>query len=295
MRLCIIHNVNSGKHKSRKHADKLARVLGAHDVTVVGTSSVDALNEFMAQKPDYDAFIIIGGDGTVGPTINAMKAHGVDIPIYCFGRGTANDYASFMKTNCGYKRAAKIIKQNRVSHVDTLFVNNSVYACNVACGGAFTSGATHYNKHAKRIFGKFAYFVTGFVTAFGAKSQTLKFTVDEKSFELDTFLFYILNTKNVGGLKNGAPLAAVDDGELGLLVIKRCNFFGKLSVAFHQSFGIMHRCRHVVHLQGKNFTVSHTPNATPHKSFTITDLDGNPYAPYPITVTVGTKIRVIHR
>ena len=304
MRICIIHNPNSGKHKSIKHAERISCALKKFSdkhqtpspaITLFASSSIQILNDFMASKPAQDLFIIVGGDGTIGPVINAMKHNGITTPIYCLGRGTANDYASFLKTNCGYKRAAKIIAQNKTQNVDTLFIDDKTYACNVACGGAFTNGVTHYSKHAKRIFGKFAYFVQGFITAFFAKSQVLKFTVDNEIFEAKTFLFYILNTKNVGGLKNSSPLSEIDDGVLDLLVIKQCGIFGKMSIAFHQAFGTMHRCRHVIHIQGKQFAVEHLPNATPQKNFTITDIDGNPYAPYPLRVKIGTKITVVHK
>jgi len=299
-KIVIIHNPNSGKNKSHKHAVKLEKAIYKikcdAKITLLASTTFTILEEFMKNIPEdhYDLFVIIGGDGTIGPTVNMMKQYNVDIPIYCYGRGTANDFASFFKTNVKPRKAAKKIAQGQVTNVDTLLIDDKVFACNVACGGAFTNGVTQYSKKGKRIFGKLAYMAKAIAVAFRLESQILKFRVDDEEFELDVFLFYILNTKNVGGLKNSSPLSEVDDGMLDLVALKRCGVWGKISLAFHQAFGIMHKCKYVKHMQGKNFTVSHREGDEVKHNFTFTDTDGNPYAPYPLHVRVSDKIKVVH-
>jgi YegS/Rv2252/BmrU family lipid kinase len=262
VQILIFHNPNSGKRKSQTHADKIERAIKRFQSDAIvkqfAAVSIQILNEFWGSplaRIGFDAVIIIGGDGTVGPVVNAMKQNGLDIPIYCFGRGTANDFAGYLKTNTKHKRAAKTVLAGEFWLVDTLHVNNETYACNNAAGGAFTTGVTKYNKKLKMLLGKPAYILTAFFKAFTLKSQLLRFTVDGKVFEADIFLFYILNTKNVGGVKNASPLGDIHDGLLDLVCIKRAGFFGKISMAAAKIFGRFHKSKHVIHIQGKEFLV----------------------------------------
>jgi len=323
MNVLIMYNPKAGRHKGHIHADKLERALerlGDMTVSIHATQSILGMKEFFemykmsrAELADlndpsrFDRLVIIGGDGTVGPIVDSLVKHHIDIPIYCYGRGTANDFATFFKTNCGPRRAARMIKYSalltdadklksradNVAMVDTILVNGE-HACNVACGGAFTNGVTAYHKKGKKLLGKFSYFFQAFLKSFRLESQTMRFTVDGKTFEEEIFLFYVLNTRNVGGLKNSSPLSDVQDGVLDLLCVKKCGFFGKMSLALYYTFGIMHRCPHIVHRQGKVFRIEHAPHEKVKHNFTLADIDGNPAGPYPLDVTIGPRIAIVH-
>jgi len=299
MHILILFNPNSGKRNGHIHARRIERALLKRDATTQVTKqpspSIGFLNDFWAHnKEEFSSVVIIGGDGTIGPVINAMFKHSFHkTPIYCYGRGTANDFASFFKTNRGARRAAKIILAGKCRDVDTLYVNGKQYACNVACGGAFTNGVTRYSKKAKFILGKLAYAFVAFAKTFKLQNQRMRFTVDEGTFEVNIFLFYILNTKNVGGLKNCSPLSDAGDGMLDLLCLRYCGLWGKMSLAFHQAFGRLHHCRYVKHVQGTHFRVEHVPDHPIKSDFIVTDIDGNGYKPYPLEVAVGKRVRVL--
>jgi diacylglycerol kinase (ATP) len=256
--------------------------------------SIEELNKFWkGYNGKHNVVVIIGGDGTVGPVVDAMIKNNIDIPIYPYGRGTANDFASFLRTNRSPRTCAKLILNNRVIEIDTLLVNDAIYACNVACGGAFTNGVTNYHKKSKHIWGKLAYFFPALVKAFQLQHQKLKFTVDDAVFELEVFLFYIANSKNIGGLKSICAPADIGDGRLDLMCIKKCGFFGKISIAGHQIFGKLHKCRCTKHITGEHFLIEHIPGDEIKHDFTVTDIDGNPGGDYPLRVRVGKKIKII--
>ena len=297
MKILIIYNPHAGKQNGHTHASRLKKAITKKQpdtlITVYKSESISAMIQFFNTiENDFDTIVIIGGDGTLGPTIDAMIKNNVDIPLYCYGRGTANDYASFLKTNKSPRRSAKIILTNKQLMSDTLLVNNKNHAINVACGGAFTNGVTRYNKKSKRLLGKLAYIIKAALTSFNMQSQTLRFVTDDTNFECEVFLFYILNSKNVGGLKNSCPVSSISDGQLDLVCIKKCGFFGKLSIALSQLRGRLHLNKNVKHIKGQTFEVHHTDeNIKPN--FTLTDIDGNASDPYPMYVTVGKKIPVI--
>ena len=303
MYVLIVYNPNAGKRKGPQHAAELEQALVntakqfQTDIKVsqFASKSLREMRDFWKTKTsdDFDTVVVIGGDGTVGPIVNELIKNKLDIPLYCYGHGTANDFATFVGTNCRPEDAAQHILQGQTVPADTIHINGHTYAINVACGGAFTNGVTQYNKKSKRIFGKFAYIMQAFFQSFTIKGQKMRFIVDGESFTANVFVFYIVNTGNVGGMRNAAPLAQLSDGKLDLVCIKRCNIFGKISLKLHQSRGTMHKCKHVKYIQGTTFRVEYLPGSTVVQTFRLTDIDGCPAYPYPMDVTVGPKIRVV--
>jgi len=305
MNLLIVYNPNAGKGKAPRHALKLEKACIKRGITVMkfSASSLEIMNNFWHENAgnpkNFDAVVLIGGDGTVGPNIDSMIKNDFFVPIYSYGRGTANDFASFFKTNCSPRKAALAISRAKTIETNTLKVNDKDFAINVACGGAFTNGVTKYNEKSKRLLGKNAYILHAFFSAFTLKAQPMKYTVvtsgegDSEVFEADTFLFYIINTKNVGGMKNCAPLADPSDDLLDLVVLKKCGLFGKISLKLNQSFKRLHRCKHVKYIQGKSFRVEYVPGNEITRNFTATDLDGTAAGLYPLEVALGPKVKVI--
>jgi len=301
-KILIIYNPTAGRGKGQKYAEGLRRELGLLGITVAEmfcSNSFEAMREFhkkiAGNKNDYSLVVIIGGDGTIGPHVDSMIKNSTNVPIYPLGRGTANDFSSFLKTNVSVKRAARIIAEARVTNADTLKVdvpnnvNDVHYAISDAAGGAFTNGVTTYKW--KKTLGKVAYVFQAAWIALRMKAQRVKFTVDEQSFEEEVFLFYILNTKNVGSIKGAGALADINDGILDLVCIKRSRLWGKLCVGLSALFGRIHKSKRVVYRQGKQFKVEIIGDAA--KNFTKTDTDGNIGGDYPLNVALGPKIRVI--
>ena len=121
----------------------------------------------------------------------------------------------------------------------------------------------------------------------------VKFTIDKDTvFEAKIFLFYILNTKNVGGMKNAGSLAKPNDGILDLVCIKKCHLWGKLCIAISLLFNRLHKCKRVIYKQAKSFKIEILGD-NPIHNFTKTDTDGNAGGDYPILVEIGPKIAVL--
>lgn len=301
-KILIIYNPRAGKGKGAKYAVGLEKQLGRLGILVAEmfcSGSFEAMREFhksiAGNKNDYSLVVLIGGDGTIGPHVDAMIKNGTSVPIYPLGRGTANDFSSYLKTNVSVKKAAKIIAEGRLVQADTLKIdmpNNTNlvnHAISDAAGGAFTNGVTNYK--GKKIFGKLAYVFQAGWQALWMKAQKVKFTVDGESFEVNVFLFYILNTKNVGGIKGAGALAEINDEILDFVCIKKCRLWGKLCVGISALLKRIHKSKRVIYKQGKNFEVEVI--GKPIHNFTKTDTDGNIGGDYPMTVEVGQKIQVV--
>jgi len=318
MNLLIVCNPGAGRGKGKKHAENLSAMIkslgaaqGSLSVEIFEAVAIGKMYDHWASNSgnprNYDAVVLIGGDGTVGLNIDAMIKNDVKIPIYVYGKGTANDVAGFFKTDTSEKKAAQTILNYNLIEMDTLRVlqkdNVLTYGINVACGGAFTNGVTKYGSTSKRIFSKFAYKIKAAIQALTMPAQKIRFTAgcgggdcdstEEIVIEDEIFLFNILNTANVGTLKGVAPRADISDGLFDLVAVKKCGFLGKCSVFFSMKFKRIHKCKRIIYIQGASFKVDPIPPIT--RNFTYSDIDGNAGGEYPLVVTPGPKIKVVAR
>ena len=100
---------------------------------------------------------------------------------------------------------------------------NGEYFINVAAAGAFTSIAHEVDSRQKNSLGKLAYYLHGLGEIPALKSFALNVRADGKNFELDAFLFLVLNSPSVAGFKKISSVAQIDDGKLDLLALKKCS------------------------------------------------------------------------
>ena len=291
--ILIAYNPNSGKGKGATHARRIQRHLvkrGAHVGLVLGTKSIESVYDFCMGGMDYTLIIVVGGDGTLSYWVDALVKNEHEIPVYAYGRGTANDFATYFKTNKSAKKTAKIICETpKVRSIDLLELDEASiqkYAVNVACGGAFTNGVTKYSKQGKRLFGKMAYFWGAFKVFMTMKPQAVELDIDGEGYSSEIYFFLILNTPNAGSIKGISPLAIPDDGYLNLVAWKKCGFFRRLFLVLGLLFGCT-KNNSLMHLKGKSFTI--TPKGKTNSNFTITDIDGNAGDNYPLKVNVATK------
>ena len=298
----IIYNPRAGRRNGFKVAKKLQKEFALYGGTIhemFCANSLDAMRKFHQEnagnKNNYTLIIIIGGDGTIGPNVDAMIKNNIKVPVFPFGRGTANDFSSFLKTNVSIKQAACIIANGKTMDVDTLKVsmpnneNHVNYAVSDAAGGAFTCGVMKYK--GKRILGRWGYLLRAGWHALWMKSQHVKFSVDNESFQEHVFLFYIINTKHVGSIKGAAPLARINDRVLDLVCIVKCGLWGRFCIGISALFGRLHKSKRIRYRQGKQFRVEIVGKAI--RNFTITDTDGNIGGNYPLDVQIGPQISVV--
>ncbi|MCL2755789.1 MAG: YegS/Rv2252/BmrU family lipid kinase [Firmicutes bacterium] len=298
-KIIVIYNPNSGKGRGEKFANRFVSEFKQKGIDLAGvfcSNSLGFIQEFCDANAgnvnSYSLAIIIGGDGTLGPWIDGMVKNNIDIPIFAFGRGTANDFPTYMKTNKSVKRAVKIICNANIRSIDLLKVNNSDYAINVAGGGAFTNGVTKYSKKGKRMFGKLAYKLQGACEACKMKSQQMKFVVDGKEIYESVFFFLVLNTANAGSIKRIAPKALPFDGMLDLFAFRKCGIIGRMFAGISIFLGRAHKSKNLLHIKGKHIEAHVVGDAT--KNFIKTDVDGNAAGEYPLDVCVAPeKLRVV--
>ena len=135
------------------------------------------------------------------------------------------------------------------------------------------------NVKLKNSLGKMAYYIQGLSELSKFKSFNLKVGIDGVNFEFEAFLFIVLNSGAVAGVKNVADFAKIDDGKLDLIAIKKCNLADviKLIKTFFSDNGIDLNNENIFHQQSKRFTISTNEPL-------MSDIDGEMGSPLPIEI-----------
>lgn len=209
--------------------------------------------------------IAAGGDGTLHAVINWLKKNSLDLPVGIIGSGTSNDFATHL--NLTDDNLLDAITQNKIRPVD-LGLASGEYFINVASAGVFTSIAHLVDSRVKNLLGKSAYYLRGLAELKNFKAVPLEISADDKTFSVDAFLFLILNSPAVAGLKKISDTAQIDDGKLDLLALKKCSAAALARLTKKILAGeTIDRDENIFSLQAKHFKIN-----SPAKL--ISDLDG---------------------
>ena len=235
-----------------------------------------------------EGIIAAGGDGTLHAVINLLMKSKIDLPVGIIGSGTSNDFATYLGINKNLEEYFDRIANFKTRRVDVGLVNGEKYFINVVSAGAFTAIAHEVNVKLKNFLGKPAYYIQGFKELTKFKAIIFNVTSNKVNFEFDAFLFIVLNSSAVAGLKNVADFAKVDDGELNLLAIKKCSTrkLFRITKNLFLGKGVDINDENIFHLQGKNFVITSANDLT-------SDIDGEIGAKLPIKIeTVPNAVEI---
>ena len=234
-----------------------------------------------------DGLLVAGGDGTVHEIVNLMMKGNLDLPLGIIGSGTSNDFATYLGVNTDLEAYLDTIASGRTRRVD-LGLMDGTYFINVASGGAMACIAHEVNARIKNSLGKMAYYLKGIGELPKFRYFPLKIEADGAHYELETFLFVIINSPVVGSMKNVANGVAVDDGKLDLLSIGKCSIPKLMSITADLIAGkpVSER-EDVLHVQAKHFRIE---SGIPVES----DIDGECGPMLPLTIETVPRAVAIY-
>ena len=226
-----------------------------------------------------DGIIAAGGDGTLHAVVNWLMKSKIDLPIGIIGSGTSNDFAAYLGINKNLDAYLDRIAEFKTRKVDIGLVNGEEYFINVASAGVLTSIAHEVNVKLKNSLGKLAYYIQSLSQIPKFKSITIQVNSNGVNFELEVFLFIVLNSGTVAGMKKIADFAKIDDGKLDLLAVKRCSpkSLIKITRDLFGGRGIDLRDENIFHLQSGKFFISSNADLT-------SDIDGEEGSALPIEI-----------
>lgn len=244
-----------------------------------------AFPEFL-REAKVEGLLVAGGDGTLHEVVNLLLKTGQHLPVGIIGSGTSNDFASYLKINEDMDVYFDCIVAGKTRWVDLGRVGRE-YFVNVASAGMMTSIAHEVDVRLKNALGKMAYYLKGLGEIPKFRSMHIHLRADGRDYEIDAFLFVIINSAVVGSMRNVAAAAKVDDGKLDFLAVKKSSVTELMKITADLIAGNpVAEKNGVLHVQASDFLVSTEGKVQ-------SDLDGEAGPLLPLHVeTVGKALEV---
>ena len=286
----LFYNPVSGHAAFKNKLDWMVEAFQRRGILVVFYRTRKGGNEAFipfVREVNPDGLLVAGGDGTVHEIVNLMMRGHLDLPLGIIGSGTSNDFATYLGVNADLEAYLDTIVSGRLRRVDLGLVDGT-YFINVASGGAMACIAHEVNVRIKNSLGKMAYYLKGIGDLPKFRYFPLKIEADGMHYELETFLFVIINSPVVGSMKNVARGVAVDDGKLDLLSIGKCSIPKLMSITADLIAGkpVSER-ENVLHVQAKSFCIE---SGIPVES----DIDGECGPMLPLTIETVPRAVAIY-
>ncbi len=188
-----------------------------------------------------DTVIAIGGDGTVTET--AAGLHGTKTALGIIPSGTGNDFIKTAGIPTGWEAALDLILSKPARPVDTGVINDRFFI-NV-CGAGFDVMTLDYAEKAKKyVHGllPYLYGVLRAIAAFRPREMHIEIG-DETVLDGKYMIFSIANGRYFGGGIPIAPLAAVTDGLLDVLIVDAVPRWKLPAYLVPLMLGKLYKCR----------------------------------------------------
>ena len=219
----LIYNVTAGQNEFKYFLDAILEKFAAnnYDVSVYRRSEGGNLEEYITDNDKVDGIVVAGGDGTINRVVNIMMKNNIKAPLGVIPAGTSNDFARHINMPSSYLECIDKIIEGNVQKVDVGLVNNN-YFINVCSAGVCTNASQKADKTMKNIFGKIAYFFTGFFELLRFKPFEVKVETKHFTYTGKIFLFLIFNGSTVGGMNLFTKNSSIQDGLLDCIILKDC-------------------------------------------------------------------------
>ena len=171
---------------------------------------------------NYDAFIAIGGDGTLHEVVNGMltRNDSVKIPIGMIPGGSGNSYMHDLGlTNPIEATNAILHGQKRLVDTISIETNHVIqYGMNMVGWGLVADVGKMAEKC--RWLGPSRYTILSILEVFRKKNHYATLIMDNEKIEGDFIFIIACNSIHIGRGMKMAPKAKLDDGLIDLIVIR---------------------------------------------------------------------------
>lgn len=230
----LVVNPSSGGEKAPMYKDLAAEVLNEKfDIVDIrettGAGDATAFGKEACEK-HYDAFFVMGGDGTVNEGISGLAEQDYRPNFGFFPLGTVNDLARALGIPLDPKKAIESLRHSELHPLDIGKINDH-YFMNVVALGSIPEELNNVESEQKTKLGKLAYGLAGVKALRENENHTFQLNMDGDQFALNTSLILIGLTNSIGGFEHMIDRAEVDDGKLHFIALQTENLLETLKVA----------------------------------------------------------------
>ncbi len=184
-------------------------------------SSGDITNVLRSSAGKVDAFVVVGGDGSLNEALTGIALSGVSTPLGYIPTGTVNDFATSHGIPKNIKQALDKLRRGTPKKCDIGRINDKFFSY-VAAFGAFTDVAYLTSQKSKEDFGKIAYVAEGAKRIFELKPIKMTYTVGGVSKHGEYIYGMASNAKTIGGIRffDSGRTDFLCDGEIDVTLVK---------------------------------------------------------------------------
>lgn len=237
----ILQRLERGGLETSTHA-----TTGEGDATLAAAEAVER---------GFDVIIAAGGDGTLYEVINGMAERENRPPLGILPLGTTNDFARAMAIPKNLEAACDIIIRGS-SRVIDLGKANQRYFINIAGGGSLTELTYEVPSRLKTMLGQLAYYMKGLEKLPRLRPVEIYLKSDDHELHEEVMVFLISNTNSVAGFERLCPDAAIDDGLMDIILVKKCNLVEMIRVVTLALRGEHLNDPHIIHFQSKHIQIT---------------------------------------
>ncbi|MDQ3507741.1 MAG: diacylglycerol kinase family lipid kinase [Actinomycetota bacterium] len=208
------------------------------DFEVEWIETEDSGDASEAAKEWTDGLLIVaGGDGTINEVINGLGQAGFpeNVTLGLLPAGTGNDLAATLAIPEDPDEAEKVLRENRVRHLDAArVVSTGVgerFFINVATGGLGAEISESADPETKKKWGKLAYLISSLEAARDYEPPEVHLFLDGEEKVVRAFNLAVGNCRYAGGGWLASPRANPEDGLLDLVVIEDVGLVDALGIA----------------------------------------------------------------
>ena len=192
--------------------------LGAPHRTVTTRSIEHAGEEAARAAGRGETVAAVGGDGLLRPLAGALRGEQGELALIPAGRG--NDLARVLGIPRDVGEATRIAVEGEGRLLDVAEADGTPYMGIASLG--FDSDANRIANEAKLVRGDAVYLYAALRALAAWKPASFSVTVDGERHDVSGYSVAVGNSKAYGGGMYLLPHAELDDGQLDVLITKRC-------------------------------------------------------------------------
>ncbi|MCL2546047.1 MAG: YegS/Rv2252/BmrU family lipid kinase [Oscillospiraceae bacterium] len=291
----LIYNPNAGRNRAAQMLDTaLAAYQKAGWVLDIKRSNYSGdIAAFFGGNDlsSYDAFIVMGGDGTLNEVINGMAANSLlDKPLGIVSCGTVNDFARYLQLPSDPCDCFDLFLQGSTRRVDLGCVNEQFFI-NVCAVGMFSHGYMSYDPRLKKTWGRAAYYTKGVADSINFKPALLRIEANGQEYCEKFQLVLALNSTGTGGFHNISRQSTADDGVLDIVAVKAVPAVARPALLVKAFNGEIVRDKNVLYFQTAHMKIEMVEESS---YFESCDLDGDRGPALPIEMSVNPAALMVY-
>ncbi len=207
MRALFVYNQSSGKGKYKKRFSLIEKELAStfEEMLFLCPESQDEAKDIYRNKSkEYDALIVIGGDGSLNVAINQIMLLEKKPILGYINAGTLGDGGRIFGVNKNLRKSLAIIKKQKITKIDIGKVTDSeknYYFLYCLAFGAYSSLSYTVKQKSKRRIGHLSYYLHSCNELFKPIKNEFEISVSGQKYSYTSPFVLFLNGERMGGFK----------------------------------------------------------------------------------------------